>query len=224
MTRLDRALLVLALLGALGWGAVNLAHAGAGALWPVKALAVPPLALLAWRRRERVPGASLLAAALAAHAAGDLLLELAPLLAGVAAFALGHAVLVVLFWRHRLWWDDVTGGPKLRLGLLALAGAMLLALLRGGLHGPLALAVPLYAMALLAMAAMAQLARRGQPFVAAGAFAFVLSDALLGLSLFRHFVEVAPAIWPLYVLAQASIALGWLFGGELPSPSAEAAP
>jgi uncharacterized membrane protein YhhN len=224
MTRLDRGLLALALLGAIGWGAVSIAHAGAGALWPLKALTVPPLALLAWRRRERVPGASLLAAALAAHAAGDVLLEVAPFLAGVAAFAVGHLLLVTLFWRHRVWWEDVTGGPKLRLGLLALAGALLLSLLRGGLHGPLALAVPAYALALLAMAAMAQVARRGQPFVAVGAFAFVLSDALLGLALFRHFGGGAPLIWPLYALAQGSIALGWLFGRELPSPSAEAAP
>jgi len=222
MTRLDRGLLALALLGAVGWGAVNLAHAGAGTLWPLKALTVPPLALLAWRRRESVPGARLLAAALAAHAAGDLLLEIAPLLAGVAAFAAGHLLLVTLFWRHRVGWDEVKGGPKLRLGLLALTGALTLSLLRGGLRGPLSLAVPGYAMTLLAMAATAQLARRGQPFVAAGAVAFVLSDALLGLALFRHLAGGAPLVWPLYVVAQGSIALGWIFGRELPSPDAEA--
>ena len=92
------------------------------------------------------------------------------------------------------------------------------------IHGPLALAVPAYAIALLAMAAMAQVARRGQPFVAAGAFAFVASDALLGLALFRHLSGGAPLIWPLYVVAQGSIALGWLYGRELPSASAEVAP
>jgi uncharacterized membrane protein YhhN len=224
MTRLDRGLLALALLGAIGWGTVNVAYPRAGAFWPLKALSVPPLVLLAWRRRERVPGASLLAAALAAHAAGDVLLVLAPLLAGVAAFAVGHLLFVALFWRYRVGWDEVRGGAKLRLGLLALAGALMLSLLRGGLRGSLALAVPGYAMTLLAMAAMAQVARRGQPFVAAGAFAFVLSDALLGLVLFRHFDGGAPLAWPLYVLAQGSIALGWLFGREPRSASAEAAP
>ncbi len=221
MTARERALVALALLGAIGWGVLAPRAAAPSPLWPLKGVAVAALALLAAGRRRDVAGAALLATALAAHATGDLLLARAPFLAGVAAFAVGHLLLVALFWRHRIWWDDVTGGPKLRLGVLALAGALLLFLLRRGLAGPLTIAVPLYALALLAMAGMAQVARRGQPWVALGAIAFVLSDALLALGRFRHLAAGDALVWPLYAAAQLAITLGWLYGSVAPSPSAE---
>jgi uncharacterized membrane protein YhhN len=181
-----------------------------------KGLTVSPLALLAFARRRTLPGGALLALALAAHVAGDLLLE-GVFVAGVAAFFLGHLLYVGLFWRARRALDDVGGGGKLALGLLALATAGLLALLAPRLAGALRAAIPLYAAALAAMAGSALLVRRGRPWVPAGGLLFVASDALLALELFARGGRTSSAwIWPLYVAAQLALTLGWIYGGEEP--------
>ncbi len=176
----------------------------------LKALGVLPLAALAAVRRD-APGAPLLATSLLAHSVGDVLLETGPLLAGMAAFGIGHLGYARLFSGLRRSWDEAGAGAKVRLGLLALAGALLLAHLAPRLEGAFAFAVPIYALLLLAMAMLAQVTRRGAPWVAGGAFLFVLSDALLALDLFSGPLPGSrELVWPIYWSAQAAITLGWL--------------
>lgn len=193
---------------AYGWSG-----AGTPRLWTwvlVKGATVTCLALaaaLAWRR----PGAALLTAALACHATGDVLLEVAPRIAGLVAFLIGHLILVELFRRSRLRWPAVRGGAKLALGLLAVFLGTLGPTLAAAAPADLRLPVALYVAALGAMAALAQVTRFGPP-VAAGALLFVASDALLGATWFGLLASatVARLVWPLYVTAQLAIAWGVL--------------
>ncbi len=208
----DRFLLLAALGAACAYG-IFAAGAQVSPAWAlVKALPMSALALLAFRRRGR-EGAALLAAALAVHAAGDVLLELAPLLAGVGAFLAGHLVYAVLFLRLRESWDRIRGGAKLRLGLLLLAVAAAAPAVIAGAPAALRAPIAAYVAALTAMAALAQLTRRGLP-VALGALLFVASDALLGAGWFGG--AAIPGgrdlVWPLYAGGQLSIALGILRG------------
>jgi uncharacterized membrane protein YhhN len=182
-------------------------HAAPAAV-ALKAAAILALAALAVAARPRAP---LLAAALVAHTAGDVLIETAPFVLAMAAFGAGHLLYVRLFWPARRPWEDVRGGAKLTIGALALAGALLLHRLVPGLQPVLAAAVPLYAVALLAMAAVAQLTARGRPWVPLGALLFVASDSVLALDRFVGPLEAARwIVWPAYWLGQAAIVLGWL--------------
>lgn len=175
----------------------------------LKALAVLPLALVAWL--SRAPGGPLLAAALLAHATGDALLEAGPLLPALAAFGVGHGLYALLFAGARRPWEETDAAAKLRLGLLALAGAVVLFRIAPGLQGPLAVAVPGYALLLLTMAALAQVSDRGARWLAAGALLYVLSDSLLALDLFAGPLGAADgAIWPTYWAGQAAMTVGWL--------------
>ncbi len=209
MTGFERFLIALAALAALLWGVVPGADSSPAWLVAVKGLAVAPLALLALSRRRE--GGVAIGVALAAHAVGDVLIELAPFLCAVAAFGVGHLLYVRAFLGARRRWREVTGGPKLLLGALALAGGLLAPRVLAAAPGPLALPIGLYILLLLGMAGSAQLSRRGQPWVASGAVAFVASDALLGLERFAGDQGPAGALnWPLYWGGQAAIALGWL--------------
>jgi len=217
---LERAGLVFALLAAVAWWrATGSGDESAGWALAAKAAVLPALAALAWGRRATIPGGALLAAALVCHGAGDLALEL-HFLAGMGAFAAGHVAYFALFWRRRVSAEEIGGGDRLRLGTLALAGAATILFLTPQLAGAMATAVPLYAIALLLMAGAAQLARRGWPWVAAGAWAYVISDALLALALFGGLAGggARRLVWPLYVLGQGAIALGWIYGGERARP------
>jgi len=199
-----------ALVAALAWWAVLVAAPEPAAWLPVKPAAVALLAGWAIAQRGRVDGAPLLAAALLAHAAGDLLLELA-FLGGMAAFFAGHLLYIALFWRRRIAIDDVGGSLKLALGLLALLAAAVLLVLAPRLRGALAAAVPIYAGALAAMTGAAWLCRRGRPGVPVGAALFLASDALLAFELFGEGLPGGRlAVWPLYFAGQALIAWGWL--------------
>lgn len=200
---------VLAALAAAGWWATLLVEAAPGWVVGVKALAVLPLAGLAISRRSEA--GPLLGFALLVHSCGDLLLEVAPFLVAVAAFGVGHLIYAVMFARSRRPWEEVAGGAKLALGALALALGMLLPTILAAAPPELRLPVGIYALVLGTMAALAQVAGRGQPWVAAGALAYVASDALLGFHLFGGTVPAGRAlVWPLYWGGQAAIALGWL--------------
>ena len=211
---IDRALVAIAVAAAALWLAATAAGTAAGALLAAKGAVLPLLALVAWRRRREIAGGAALAVALLLHGAGDLLLELA-FLAGVGAFFAGHLVYIALFWRHRRAVDDLGGGAKLAIGMLALTGALFLALFGARLGGALAIAVPLYVAALLTMAASALAAGRGQPLVGAGALLFVASDGLLAVELFLGGAGGGRLlVWPLYVAAQLAMALGWIRAGK----------
>ncbi len=196
-----------------------LGRLGAGGWVALKALAVVSLALLAWQARSRA--GPLLAAALAVHSVGDVLLEVGPLLPALATFGAGHVVYAILFWRERRRWEEVDAAAKLRLGLLALAGAAVLSRVAPDLPGQLDLAVPIYSLLLLTMAACAQVAGRGAPWVPAGALLYVLSDSLLALDLFTGpLAWVGWMAWPAYWAGQAAITLGWLRPTALAEPRA----
>jgi len=223
LSALERALLAVSLAAACLYPlALHLHLPGSLALF-VKGTTVAALALLAWTRRGELAGGAGLALALAAHAAGDVLLERA-FLAGVAAFGVGHLVYLALFWRERRALDDIGGDTKLELGLVALIGAGFVAFLAPRLSGVERFAIPLYAGVLVAMAGCALLSRRGRPWVPAGALLYVASDALLSLELFgRGGGGARWAVWPLYAAAQLAIAWGWCFGtAEAPSDGDEA--
>lgn len=186
----------------------------------VKALAVLPFAALALARRAEA--GPLLGIGLFAHSSGDLLLEVAPFLAAVAAFGIGHLLYVATFARARRPWDEVAGGAKLALGALALGLGLLLPRILATAPEDLRAAIGVYALLLGGMAALAQLSDRGQPWVAVGALAFVVSDALLGLDRFGGGLPAVGAlVWPLYWGGQTAIALGWL-GGRRSSADASA--
>ena len=213
LERAERALLAVALAAAAAYG-IFAAGTQVSTLWAViKGVPVAALAALALRRRGE-EGAGLLAAALAAHAAGDLLLELAPLLAGVAAFFVGHLLYAALFLRLREGWDRVRGGAKLRVGLLLLAVGAVAPTLLAGVPTSLRWAIAAYVAALTAMAALAQLTRRGLT-VGLGALLFVVSDALLGAGWFGGgaIPGARLLVWPLYFGGQLLIALGCLRAG-----------
>jgi uncharacterized membrane protein YhhN len=203
-------LLALALGAALAWGAALARGEAEGRYLLAKGATVGLVAVAAFGRRRELPGGALLAAALGAHTAGDLLLERS-LLAGVAAFGLGHLGYAILFFRERRPIDALRGGAKLALGLLGLFAAGFVAWLAPRLEGPERVAIPLYVALLAAMAGCAIVCRRGRPLVPLGALAYLASDALLALELFgRGFAAGRALVWPLYVAAQLAVALGWM--------------
>jgi len=200
--------IALAAIGAIGYFLAS--RLGAGPALALKALAVWPLVGLAllggFGRGDR-----LLGGALVLHAAGDLLIELAPLPAAMAAFGCGHVAYATLFARERRGWEETEGGAKLRLGILALLGAGMLAFVGPRLPPGLRVPVPLYALLLLLMAWFAQVSRRGVPWVAFGAFLYVLSDSLLASDLFGGPLPWTRwLVWPTYWGGQLAIVLGWL--------------
>lgn len=189
------------------------ARLGAGGWVALKLCSVLPLVLLAARRWAT--GGVPLAVALAAHATGDLLIETAPLPLAMGAFGLGHLLYGRLFFGARRSWEEVGAGAKVRLALLAFAGAGLLAAIAPSLAAPFTVAVPCYALALLGMAAWAQVCRRGGSWVALGAGLYVLSDSLLALDLFSGPMPWTRWwVWPTYWTAQAAIVAGWLWGSS----------
>jgi len=231
MRSVERWLLTAAFLAATAW-AIATARGLDGELWALaaKGTMAPLLAVVALARRRDVPGAGLLAAALVCHGAGDVLLEWR-LLVGMGAFFVGHLAYAALFWRHRIDVDDIGGRERLRLGLLALTGALALGFVSPNLYGLMAIGVPVYAVGLLLMAGTAQLSARGGLWVPAGGLLFVLSDLLLAFALYGDgSVDLRRFVWPIYVAAQAALALGWILdrgatvlpeadGGDVP-PSA----
>ncbi len=171
---------------------------------------------------------ALLVAGLALSALGDMCLAgdgETRFLAGLGAFLLAHAAYAPLFLSLGVGLDPVTAAPWrwiAALGVLA-AAVCLLAWLWPGL-GALRFPVIVYVGVIVAMgvAAWASLAPRGASglLVAAGATAFMASDAILGGERFRLQAD-APArawtphaVWWLYWTGQAAIAFGvfWMLG------------
>jgi uncharacterized membrane protein YhhN len=151
-------------------------------------------------------------AALVLHAIGDGLLNMGPqyLLAGMGMFFLGHLGYISAFFPFRYRWEEL---PRHRLvGIVALgtvASAITL-YIWPHLSGVLAIASPIYAVALTAMAVVALLGRWRGPLVVVGALLFVLSDVVLGLELFVNQRTLAPIIWPTYATAQIMMPIGYL--------------
>jgi len=217
MSRVERGLLALAVLAATAWWWASSRAAPPAPVLLLKPLAILPLAAIALRRPRLLgPWVGL---GLVAHSAGDLLLERAPFVAALAAFGLGHALYGAAFLSRRRRWEEVGGGDKLRLGALALAGGLLVPRVLVSAPTDLAPGLTAYALALLAMAGLAQLVGPARPWVPWGALAYVASDALLALDRFTAELPVAHGlVWPLYWLGQAAIAYGWARVDSHPMP------
>jgi len=177
----------------------------------VKTAAIGALAVLAYLQG----GGPLLALALALCAVGDAFLAGDPkrwLPFGLAAFLLGHVVYALLFWRERgavdaLFWATAP--------LVVLAAGLMLWRLWPSL-GAMKPAVALYVAAIVAMVTLSLLLPRVRWPAAAGALAFMASDAILSFDLFKGArLAGSPrltawAVWFLYFGGQALIAYGML--------------
>jgi len=144
----------------------------------------------------------LIAAVMAAGAAGDVLREAAGLSAGAAAFFVGHLVAIWLYLRN---WRPVRSGSQKAVAIgLAIATPVIAWLLTRSID------VTFYASALGTMAAAAWASRFPRHRGGIGAVLFVASDLLI-------FARMGPLagsawtgflIWPLYFAGQALIATG----------------
>ena len=180
----------------------------------VKAGAVAGLAVLALNN-----GFWLLAAALALCAMGDFALARPGdkwFLAGMAAFAVGHAVYACLFF---------VGVSGLLYGLtpLAVGALIVIAVVLGwrfASHaGPLAGPVMGYVAVITAMGLSALTLAFG--LLTVGVVLFMLSDTLIGQQKFLHVTWRGQdvAIWASYYLAQVLILIGWAPFGTLRIPA-----
>lgn len=180
------------------------------AVWLIalKGAGVALLAVLAWTAGSGNEG-RLLAAIMALGALGDVLIEFS-LVAGAAAFLVGHVVAIALYLRNRR--------PTLAPSQKLLALVILLAVPAIGWNLPadrtMAPLVLLYAAALAGMAAAAWTSRFSRHSVGIGAVLFVLSDLLifarggpLAQSMLPHLL-----VWPLYYAGQLLICLGVISG------------
>lgn len=172
----------------------------------------PALAMAVEVFRQRRQTAWPLVAALTLHAIGDGLLNLGSeyLLAGMAAFFLGHLGYIAAFLPHRYPLAQLPVRRRAAIAALTLAMISLTVYIWPMLRGPLAIASPIYSLALTAMAVAAILGRWQGPWVVAGALLFVISDVVLGLKLFAGQETLAPVIWPAYAAAQILMPLGYL--------------
>lgn len=163
----------------------------------------------------------LLVVALAASALGDALLA-GPgerrFMAGVGAFAVAHAAYVPLFLELGAW-QAMPGSLRLAaMAALVAAASWLLAVVLWRHLGALRWPLTGYFVIILAMglSAWAMPGSSGGLAITAGAMAFVLSDMVLGIELFRLQDGspwrrlTGPLIWALYFGGQALIAWGVL--------------
>ncbi|MCO5145562.1 MAG: lysoplasmalogenase [Aquamicrobium sp.] len=181
----------------------------------VKTTATALLAVLAFIEG----GPFLLVAALALSAAGDFFLSRdgeTAFLAGLASFLAAHLAYVPLFLSVGGGTEILTWQPwRLGLAILAAIGAaVLMRRLLAAVAPQMRIPVVLYAAAILAMLLAA--AAVPSPVILIGAILFVLSDSLLAIGRFLTPPDsprqrpIGAAVWVLYYLAQAAIALGFL--------------
>jgi uncharacterized membrane protein YhhN len=152
-------------------------------------------------------GAVLPAIALFASASGDFFLELTPqrLIAGMFSFAIAHLFFIAAFLARIR-----TGGLKrsrlpFALGAIVLSAAMLVWFLpdMGALKGPgIVYHVILTAMVVAALLAPVPV------IVPLGAIAFLLSDTIIALGLYKELGPFPTAIWLTYAAAQIMLTKG----------------
>jgi uncharacterized membrane protein YhhN len=199
------ALLTLSLVAGLSLPMLGAADGGAGVVI-IKGLAVGLLALAALALPMARRG--WLAAIMAAGALGDVLLELPGLfLVGAAAFAIGHGIGIIFYWRNLA----AANGAIERVAALGLIGW---GLAMPGLISPPGTpvgALMLYSVLLCGMAAALLLSRFSRVAVA-GALLFVASDTLLIMRLggrqIGGDVLHGALVWYAYYAAQLLIFVG----------------
>jgi len=172
------------------------------------------LVLAAYALRLRVPDNHLFAAGLIASAIGDILINLAPLPAGLGAFLVAHVLYATVFIRAIR-----RGGAqhdRLRYAAIALIAILLVGMpvfIWANL-GAMRLPVLVYSAAVSAMAVCAALAPARGVWLAAGGVLFALSDSLIGLDVFASSARPPeflfwPGIWLCYFAAQFCLTLGF---------------
>jgi uncharacterized membrane protein YhhN len=177
------------------------------------------LYVVLWGPRQSAP----MMFALVMHAIGDGCLDLgkAYFLVGVASFFLGHFGYIASFWPHLRRWNDVPTPMKLLIVGVVSAMLGLNLFIWQKMPGVLAVAAPVYAVALTAMCVTALLGKWNGPWVAIGAVLFLFSDVLIGLRMFLDEKTLAFLIWPTYVAAQILIPMGWVSARECRSASSQ---
>ncbi len=201
-----RSIILASMVAATGFYLLRVPEPIPGALIALKGTGVALLALLALIYGERRIG-SILAAIMALGALGDVLIEF-DLIAGAAAFLVGHVLAAMFYFANRR--SSLAVSQKL------FAVAMLIAVPLLGWSMPadraMAPVTLVYALALALMAATAWLSRFSRYKVGIGAMLFVISDLLifarggpLAASNLPHLL-----IWPLYYLGQLLICIGVL--------------
>ncbi len=159
----------------------------------------------------RRPGWGILVLGLVAHSAGDLSLDIleASILPAIGFFLIGHLAYLVLFLQRKdPWtrWRLVSASSIVLLGCLAL-WVLLPRVGAASGPGPLQIALPFYITAIAAMAIAAQ--RRSLP-IAIGAWAYLVSDSLIGWSRLVGPIGFGAVLtWPLYYSAQFLITRNW---------------
>jgi uncharacterized membrane protein YhhN len=148
----------------------------------------------------------LLAAIMAFGAAGDVLLEMAGLMAGASAFAVGHIIAIWLYARNRR--ADLTVSQRL-LAVMIIPAPVITAYLLPADRGA-ATGIAVYALLLSVMAAMAWTSRFSRYRTGIGAMMFVASDLLIFARLgpIADTVTLGVAVWLLYFVGQWLIAVG----------------
>ncbi len=203
MTLHDKLFALIGCIFAVGYLAVMNCELPPYALMSIKGAGIGALALAAMLAARNLDG-WLLAAFFALGSAGDMLV-INDLTYGGAAFALGHIAAITLFLRnHR--------APKtMPLSQKAAAFAILLsAPLIYLLAGKADIAMALYAILLVVMAAAAWTSRFSRYRTGIGALLFVLSDALIFAEIGGK-IDAETAgylIWPTYFVGQLLIFAG----------------
>lgn len=201
-----RSILLASVVAALGFYLLRVPDPMPAQLVVLKGTGVGLLAVLAWIYGPG-RGGTMLAGVMALGAMGDVLIEY-NLIAGAAAFLIGHLLSVALYLGHRR--------NRLTTSQLMLALVILVTVPFAGWGLPIDRAMApvtlLYAVPLALMAATAWASRFPRYRVGLGAVLFVLSDLLIfarGGPLVR---ETLPhlLVWPLYYLGQLMICTGVL--------------
>lgn len=176
----------------------------------VKALIIAPLAALPLVVKA-APRRGLLALALFASLIGDICLVFegsAWFMRGLVAFLVTHLFYIYLFARRTRRPLRLSGRELLAVALLVLGAGTVVACLWPGL-GAMRIPVLLYATALTTMNICGLLTRLPGLFI--GTLLFLLSDALLGLMVFRNTPAVTVVLISIcYYTAQVLIVSGYL--------------
>ncbi len=187
--------------------------------WRRSVVKTLPLAALAWLSFTE-GGPSLLTAALALSALGDLALAQEDddrfFLAGLGAFLAAHIAYVALFATGSAGLAILTAEPWRLAAALAICtfGIVMLARLWPALDAAMRPAVLAYMLAIVAMGVAAFTTQ--SPAVMVGAVLFIASDAILATERFLLAPDApqrtvtGPAIWITYIAAQIAIMLGVL--------------
>lgn len=201
-----RSLILASVVAALGFYLLRAPEPMPAALVVLKGTGVGLLAVLAWLYGPGRNG-SMLAGIMALGAIGDVLIEF-NLIAGAAAFLIGHLLAAALYLRFR---RDKLSASQLMLSMVILVTVPLAG---WGLPVDRAMApvTLLYAVPLALMAAAAWTSRFPRYRVGLGALLFVLSDLLIFARGGPLAQEPLPhlLIWPLYYIGQLMICLGVL--------------